>query len=106
MQIPEELRYLADHEWIKDEGGAVRIGITAYAQDALGDVVFVDLPEVGAAVSVGQPMSQAESTKWVSHLYAPVTGPIAQVHYDLGDPPARIHATPHAHGWPRLRNLT
>ncbi|HEY9559076.1 MAG TPA: glycine cleavage system protein GcvH [Acidimicrobiales bacterium] len=99
MQIPEELRYSADHEWIKVEGGAVRIGITDYAQDALGDVVFVDLPEVGAAVSVGQTMSEVESTKSVSDIYAPVNGTVAEVNSDLGDAPERLNEDPYGEGW-------
>src|SRR3546814_4064575 len=99
MQIPEELRYSADHEWIKVEGGAVRIGITDYAQDALGDVMFVDLPEVGAAVSVGQTMSEVESTKSVSDIYAPVNGTVAEVNSDLGDAPERLNEDPYGEGW-------
>src|SRR3546814_20953194 len=99
MQSPGELRDSADHEWIKVEGGAVRIGITDYAQDALGDVVFVDLPEVGAAVRVGQTMSEVESTKSVSDIYAPVNATVAAVNSDLGDAPERLHEEPYGEGW-------
>jgi glycine cleavage system H protein len=99
MQIPEDLRYSADHEWIKVEGGAVRIGITDYAQDALGDVVFVDLPEVGAAVTAGQSFSEVESTKSVSDIYAPVGGTITEVNADLSDAPERLNEDPYGEGW-------
>ena len=79
MQIPDDLRYSTDHEWIRVEGGKVTIGITDYAQDALGDVVFVELPEVGAAVEASASISEVESTKSVSDIYAPVSGTIAEV---------------------------
>ena len=99
MQIPDELRYSSDHEWIKVEGDAVRVGITDYAQDALGDVVFVELPEVGAAVTAGQSFGEVESTKSVSDLYAPVTGTVAEVNGELADAPERLNADPYGEGW-------
>ena len=99
MQIPDELRYSSDHEWIKVEGDTVRVGITDYAQDALGDVVFVDLPEVGMAVTAGQSFSEVESTKSVSDIYAPVAGTVSEVNADLADAPERLNDDPYGEGW-------
>ena len=99
MQIPEDLRYSSDHEWIRVEGDKVRIGITDYAQDALGDVVFVDLPEVGAEVAAATSISEVESTKSVSDLYAPVSGTVTEVNGDLGDNPERLNEDPYGEGW-------
>ena len=99
MQIPDDLRYSTDHEWIRVEGGKVTIGITDYAQDALGDVVFVDLPEVGAVVEAAASISEVESTKSVSDIYAPVSGTIAEVNADLGDAPERLNEDPYGEGW-------
>jgi glycine cleavage system H protein len=99
MQIPDDLRYSTDHEWVRVEGGRARIGITDYAQDALGDVVFVDLPEVGASVASGASISEVESTKSVSDIYAPVTGSIVEVNADLADAPERLNEDPYGEGW-------
>ena len=99
MQIPDDLRYSADHEWIRVEGAKVRIGITDYAQDALGDVVFVDLPEVGTAVAAAASISEVESTKSVSDIYAPVAGTITEVNADLGEAPERLNEDPYGEGW-------
>jgi glycine cleavage system H protein len=99
MDIPEDLRYSADHEWARVEGGDVRVGITDYAQDALGDVVFVDLPEVGATVKRGESFSEVESTKSVSEIYAPVAGTISQVNAELSENPARLNEDPYGDGW-------
>lgn len=99
MHIPEDLRYSTDHEWVKVEDGKVRIGITDYAQDALGDVVFVDLPEVGASVEAATSISEVESTKSVSEIYAPVTGTIAEINTDLGEAPERLNEDPYGEGW-------
>lgn len=106
MQIPEDLRYSTDHEWIRVDGGKVTIGITDYAQDALGDVVFVDLPEVGAAVEASASISEVESTKSVSDIYAPVSGTIAEVNADLGDAPERLNDDPYGEGWICVIELT
>lgn len=106
MQIPDDLRYSTDHEWIRVEGGKVTIGITDYAQDALGDVVFVDLPEVGAAVEAAASISEVESTKSVSDIYAPVSGTIAEVNADLGDAPERLNEDPYGEGWICVIELT
>jgi glycine cleavage system H protein len=106
MQIPDDLRYSTDHEWIRVEGGKVTIGITDYAQDALGDVVFVDLPEVGAEVEAAASISEVESTKSVSDIYAPVSGTIAEVNADLGDAPERLNDDPYGEGWICVIELT
>ncbi|HLM63527.1 MAG TPA: glycine cleavage system protein GcvH [Acidimicrobiales bacterium] len=99
MDIPEDLRYSTDHEWVRVDGGEVRVGITDYAQDALGDVVFVELPEVGATVKRGDSCSEVESTKSVSEIYAPVSGTVAQVNTELADNPERLNDDPYGDGW-------
>jgi glycine cleavage system H protein len=99
MDIPSDLRYSTDHEWARVEEGRVRIGITDYAQDALGDVVFVEVPEVGAKVERGTSFSEVESTKSVSEIYAPVSGVIAEVNADLADSPERLNDDPYGEGW-------
>jgi glycine cleavage system H protein len=99
MDIPPDLRYSADHEWVRVEEGRVRVGITDYAQDALGDVVFVDLPEVGRQVERGTSCSEVESTKSVSEIYAPVTGTVVEVNTELADNPQRLNEDPYGDGW-------
>ena len=99
MDIPEGLRYSSDHEWVRVEGNEVRIGITDYAQDALGDVVFVELPEVGASVKRGDSFSEVESTKSVSEVYAPISGAVTQVNTELTDNPERLNDDPYGDGW-------
>jgi glycine cleavage system H protein len=99
MNVPEDLRYTSDHEWVRVEGDRVRIGITDYAQDALGDVVFVQVPEVGTAVGAGDSFSEVESTKSVSDIYAPVKGTIVEVNAELADAPQRVNDDPYGEGW-------
>jgi glycine cleavage system H protein len=99
MQIPQELRYSSDHEWAKVDDAHVRVGITDYAQDALGDVVFVDLPKVGTDVSVGGVVGEVESTKSVSEIYAPVAGKIAAVNESLKTSPELVNSDPYGEGW-------
>jgi glycine cleavage system H protein len=99
MDIPSDLRYSTDHEWARVEEGRVRIGITDYAQDALGDVVFVEVPEVGTKVERGASFSEVESTKSVSEIYAPVSGVIAEINADLADSPERLNDDPYGEGW-------
>lgn len=99
MHVPENLRYSPDHEWALADGDVVRVGITDYAQDALGDVVFVDLPEVGAWLDQGSPFGEVESTKSVSDLYAPVTGTVTEVNQELVDAPERLNEDPYGEGW-------
>lgn len=99
MHVPENLRYSSDHEWALADGAAVRVGITDYAQDALGDVVYVDLPEVGARLEQGSSFGEVESTKSVSDLYAPVTGTVTEVNQELADAPERLNEDPYGEGW-------
>jgi glycine cleavage system H protein len=99
MNVPDDLRYTADHEWARLEDGRIRIGITDYAQDALGDIVFVELPTPGTKVDGGQSFSEVESTKSVSDIYAPVAGVVADVNTDLADAPQRLNEDPYGEGW-------
>ena len=99
MDVPQELRYSTDHEWAKAEDGRLRVGITDYAQDALGDVVFVELPEVGTKVEKGVSCSEVESTKSVSEIYAPVSGVIVEVNAELADNPQKLNDDPYGDGW-------
>lgn len=99
MTIPKELRYSNDHEWVDTQGATAKVGITDFAQDALGDVVYVDLPEVGVEVEAGVPFSEIESTKSVSELFAPVSGIISAVNEDLADAPEKINEDPYGDGW-------
>ncbi len=99
MVVPSELRYTSDHEWARLGEGRVRIGITDYAQDALGDVVFVLLPEVGARVEQGGVLGEVESTKSVSEIYAPVAGEVVAVNGSLADAPEKLNSDPYGEGW-------
>ncbi|MEV5767874.1 glycine cleavage system protein GcvH [Micromonospora sp. NPDC049460] len=98
--IPEDLRYSAEHEWVAgDGGGPVRVGITHFAQDALGDIVYVQLPDVGAVVAAGESLGEIESTKSVSEIYAPLGGTVAARNEALGDTPEVINTDPYGAGW-------
>ena len=99
MQIPGDLRYSKDHEWVTATGAVVRLGITDYAQDALGDVVFVALPEVGASFEAGAAIGEVESTKSVSEVYAPVSGTVRAVNDQLRDAPEILNSDPYGQGW-------
>ena len=99
MQIPDDLRSSSDHEWVRIEGGRVRVGITDFAQDALGDVVFVDLPEVGRSATAGESVSEVESTKSVSDIYAPLSGEVAVRNEALDARPELVNADPYGEGW-------
>ena len=99
MDIPEDLRYSPEHEWVRADGTRVRIGITDYAQDALGDIVFVDLPTVGSVVDVGGQIGEVESTKSVSEIYAPLAGTVTAVNDALADAPELINQDPYGEGW-------
>ncbi len=99
MLIPDDLRYSKDHEWLRVDGNRITVGITDYAQDALGDVVFVQLPTLGAQVDEGQSISEVESTKSVSDIYAPVTGRIVAVNDDLSATPEVLNADPYGAAW-------
>src|SRR5437764_2151839 len=99
MNVPDDLRYSKDHEWARLDDGRVRIGITDYAQDALGDVVFVQIPDVGTRVAQGDSFSEVESTKSVSDIYAPVSGTVVEVNQELTDAPQRVNEDPYGEGW-------
>ncbi|HWH34989.1 MAG TPA: glycine cleavage system protein GcvH [Acidimicrobiales bacterium] len=99
MNVPDDLRYSPDHEWIRVEDDQARLGITDHAQDALGDVVFVQLPSVGTVVTAGSSVSEVESTKSVSEIYVPVTGTVVEVNDELGDAPERLNEDPYGQGW-------
>jgi glycine cleavage system H protein len=101
MIVPDDLRYTTEHEWVRplDDGVTVRVGITDYAQDALGDVVYVDLPEVGAAIEADAPVGEVESTKSVSEIYAPLSGTVAAVNEALANNPQLINEDPYGEGW-------
>lgn len=96
--VPEDLRYTTDHEWARLEGGRIRIGITDYAQEALGDVVFVQLPDPGSRVEAGASFGEVESTKSVSDVYAPVTGTVVEINGELADAPQRLNEDPYGAG--------
>jgi glycine cleavage system H protein len=99
MNIPDGLRYSTDHEWISRDGQVVRVGITDYAQDALGDVVFVQVPAVGSSVNAGDSFGEVESTKSVSDVYAPVSGVVVQINEGLVDSPQALNDDPYGDGW-------
>jgi glycine cleavage system H protein len=99
MQVPEHLRYSSDHEWIAIEGNRARIGITDYAQDALGDVVYVQVPDLGSVVTAGASFGEVESTKSVSDVYAPLSGTVVAVNDSLGDAPETLNSDPYGAGW-------
>jgi glycine cleavage system H protein len=97
---PEDLKYTAEHEWVKADGDApVRVGITDFAQDALGDIVYVQLPEVGSKVRAGDACGELESTKSVSDLFAPVNGTVTSVNEALADQPDLVNSDPYGEGW-------
>ena len=99
MNFPDELRYTQEHEWIRVDGTTARVGITDYAQDALGDVVYVDLPQVGATVAAMAPCCEVESTKSVSEIFSPVSGTVTEANSDLSDTPQMINEDPYGKGW-------
>ena len=99
MTIPDELRYTAEHEWVSISGTVASVGITDYAQQALGDVVYVSIPEPGSRVTAGEPCGEVESTKSVSDIYSPVDGEVTEVNEDLEDDPALVNTDPYGAGW-------
>jgi len=99
VNFPEELLYSKEHEWVKREGNQVRIGITDFAQDELGDIVFVELPEVGDEITVDEPFGSVESVKTVSELYAPVSGKVVEVNEELEDSPEFVNESPYEKAW-------
>jgi len=100
VEYPQDVRYTKQHEWARDEGdGRIRVGITDYAQDALGDVVYVDVPETGTEVTAGQPFGEVESTKSVSDVYAPVSGTVIERNTALEERPELVNEHPYGDGW-------
>ncbi|MFD8498379.1 glycine cleavage system protein GcvH [Amycolatopsis sp. NPDC059657] len=99
MTIPENLSYTKEHEWISVDGDVATIGITAFAAESLGDIVFVELPKVGETITAGEPFGEVESTKSVSELYAPVTGEVVEVNEATSDAPEVINEDPFDKGW-------
>ena len=99
MSIPAELHYTAEHEWVSLEGPVISVGITEYAAQQLGDVVYVSLPQVGATVAAGEPCGEVESVKSVSDLYSPVDGEVTEVNSELDDDPSLVNAEPYTSGW-------
>ena len=96
---PDDLRYTQEHEWARSEGEVVRVGITHFAQDSLGDVVYVDLPTPGARLEQGQPFGEVESTKSVSDLYAPISGTVVERNEELDERPDLVNSDPYGQGW-------
>jgi glycine cleavage system H protein len=99
MNVPDDLRYTKEHEWVRVEGSLARVGITDYAQDALGDVVYVDLPAVGASVAAHQPLGEVESTKSVSDVYSPLAGTVVDRNPAIEDRPELVNEQPYGDGW-------
>ena len=104
--IPGELRYHKEHEWVRLNGKQATVGISHFAQDALGDIVFLDLPKVGAVVTAGQQIGEVESTKTTSTLYTPVSGTIAKINTDLKDHPEVVNSDPYGKGWIAVIDLS
>ncbi|AMX82407.1 glycine cleavage system protein H [Geobacillus subterraneus] len=99
MNTPKELRYSKEHEWVRVEGDKVRIGITDFAQSELGDIVFVELPEVGTEITANEPFGSVESVKTVSELYAPISGTVVEVNEALNDNPEYVNESPYEKAW-------
>ncbi|MBM6618893.1 glycine cleavage system protein GcvH [Bacillus suaedaesalsae] len=99
MNTPKELRYSEEHEWVKVEGNVARIGITDFAQSELGDIVFVELPEVGDEITVNEPFGSVESVKTVSELYAPISGKVVEINEDLDGNPEFVNESPYEKAW-------
>jgi len=99
MTIPQDLKYTSEHEWVRLEDGLARVGVTAFAQEQLGDVVYVDAPPAGTAVRAGKPFGVVESVKAVSDLYSPLTGTVVAVNGDLVDSPDLVNSDPYGAGW-------
>jgi len=99
MDFPADLKYTREHEWARQEGGEITVGITSHAQAELGDIVFLELPEVGAQVEQGKTFGVVESVKAVSDLYSPVSGQVVRINADLVEAPERVNADPYGAGW-------
>jgi glycine cleavage system H protein len=103
--IPSNLRYHQEHEWVRVEAKQATIGISHFAQDALGDIVFIDLPKIGTKISAGQQIGEVESTKTTSTIYTPVSGTVAKVNMDLKDHPEVVNSDPYGKGWMAVIDL-
>ena len=99
LKFPDDVRYVESHEWVKEEGGRARIGITDYAQDQLGDIVFVELPAVGKTFAKGAPFGSVESVKAVSELYMPIAGKVVEINAALENSPETVNTSPYDQGW-------
>ncbi|MDI7743690.1 glycine cleavage system protein GcvH [Lysinibacillus fusiformis] len=99
MSTPKDLRYSKEHEWVKVEDGKIRVGITHFAQSELGDIVFVELPQVGDEIALNQPFGSVESVKTVSELYAPVSGKVVEINSELEDSPEFVNESPYEQAW-------
>lgn len=106
VMIPSNLRYHKEHEWVRVEGTQATIGISHFAQDALGDIVFIDLPKAGTKITAGQQIGEVESTKTTSTIYTPVSGTIAKVNADLKDHPEVVNSDPYGNGWMAVIDLS
>jgi len=106
MEFPQDVRYTEQHEWLRMEGNRARVGITDYAQDALGDVVYVDIPEVGTEVKAGEPFGEVESTKSVSDVFAPVSGTVSERNGTLVEAPELVNEDPYGDGWMIVLDLS
>lgn len=106
MSTPKELRYSEEHEWVKVEGEKARVGITHFAQSELGDIVFVELPQVGDEIQINEPFGSVESVKTVSELYAPISGKVVEVNADLEDSPEFVNESPYEKAWMIVVELT
>ena len=104
--IPKDLRYHQEHEWVRVSGTQATVGISHFAQDALGDIVFIDMPKLGAVVKAGQQIGEVESTKTTSTIYTPVSGTIAKINADLKDHPEAVNSDPYGKGWMVLIDLS
>ena len=104
--IPSDLRYHKEHEWVRLNGKQATVGISHFAQDALGDIVFLDLPKVGAAVTAGQQIGEVESTKTTSTIYVPVSGTVSKINTDLKDHPEVVNSDPYGKGWIAVIDLS
>jgi glycine cleavage system H protein len=99
MNIPKDCRYTQEHEWVRADGGEVRIGITDYAQSALGDIVYVDLPKPGQKLAQMQPFGSVEAVKAVSDLFSPISGEVLEVNVSIADDPTKVNRSPYEEGW-------
>jgi glycine cleavage system H protein len=104
--ISSDLRFHKEHEWVRLDGKRATVGISEFAQDALGDIVFLDLPKVGASVKVGQQIGEVESTKTTSAIYTPVSGTVSQINTDLKDHPEVVNSDPYGKGWIAVIDLS